>query len=143
MPWTPITAAAAAVSFWLTVALAATGSLLSALCILDPVSEPKRDPYFFIGQWFTWLATPLLWGAVVASLASEWLQPFDLLLPASGACLPVGSASGVQPEVEREEPMARSQRGVRHPAAAALMNTTAVLVLLMDSINIISLTNHF
>jgi len=80
MPWTPITAAAAAVSFWLTVALAATGSLLSALCILDPVSEPKRDPYFFIGQWFTWLATPLLWGAVVASLASEWLQPFDLLL---------------------------------------------------------------
>jgi hypothetical protein len=80
MPWTPITAAAAAVSFWLTVALAATGSLLSALCILDPVSEPKRAPYFFIGQWFTWLATPLLWGAVAASSSVEWMKSFDLLL---------------------------------------------------------------
>jgi hypothetical protein len=80
MPGTHITTLVATVSFWLTVALAAAGSLLSALCILDPVSEPKRAPYFFIGQWFTWLATPLLWGAVVASLASEWLQPFDLLL---------------------------------------------------------------
>ena len=52
MPWTHIPAIVAAISFWLMVALAATGSLLSALCILDPVSEPKRAPYFFIGQWF-------------------------------------------------------------------------------------------
>ena len=80
MPWTHITAAVAAISFWLMVALAATGSLLSALCILDPVSEPKRAPYFFIGQRFIWLATPLLWGAVAASSANEWLKPFDLLL---------------------------------------------------------------
>src|SRR5579864_582965 len=80
MPWTHITAAAAAISFWLTLAMAATGSLLSALCILAPVSEPKRNPYFFIGQWLIWLATPLLWGAVAASAASEWLKPFDLLL---------------------------------------------------------------
>jgi hypothetical protein len=69
-----------AISFWLTVTLAAAGSLLSAVCIHDPVSEPKRDPYFFIGQWFTWLATPLLWGTVAASLIVEWLKPFDLLL---------------------------------------------------------------
>jgi hypothetical protein len=80
MPWTHITAAVAAFSFWLTVVLAAAGSLLSALCILDPVSEPKRDPYFFIGQWFIWLATPMLWGTVAASSAGEWLKPFDLLL---------------------------------------------------------------
>ena len=80
MPWTHITAIVAAISFWLTVALAAAGSLLSAVCILDPVSEPKRAPYVFIGQWFIWLATPLLWGAVAASSAGEWLQPFDLLL---------------------------------------------------------------
>lgn len=80
MPWTHITAVVAAISFWLMVALAATGSLLSALCILDPVSEPKRAPYVFIGQWFIWLATPLLWGAVAASSANEWLKPFDLLL---------------------------------------------------------------
>lgn len=62
------------------VALAATGSLLSALCILDPVSEPKRAPYLFIGQWFIWMATPVLWGAVAASSASEWFKSFDLLL---------------------------------------------------------------
>jgi hypothetical protein len=75
-----ITAMVGTVSFWLTVALAATGSALSALCIYDPFSEPKRDPHFFMGQWFTWLATPLLWGAVAASSIAEWLQPFDLLL---------------------------------------------------------------
>ena len=88
MPGTHITAAVGAISFWLTVALAAAGSLLSALCIYDPVSEPKRNPYFFIGQWFIWLATLLLWSAVAASLAMEWLKPFDLLLILilAGAC---------------------------------------------------------
>jgi hypothetical protein len=80
MPGTHITAAVGAISFWLTVTLAVAGSVLSALCIYDPVSEPKRNPYFFIGQWFVWLATPPLWGAVAASAASDWLKPFDLLL---------------------------------------------------------------
>lgn len=80
MPGIHITPAVSAISFWLTVALAAAGSALSALCIYDPVSEPKRDPYVFLGQWFIWLVTPLLWGAVAASSAMEWLQPFDLLL---------------------------------------------------------------
>lgn len=80
MPWTHIPAIVAAISFWLMVALAAGGSLLSGLCIVNPVSEPKRDPYFFIGQWFIWLATPLVWGVVAVSSASEWLKRFDLLL---------------------------------------------------------------
>jgi hypothetical protein len=66
-------------SFWLTVALAAAGSVLSAFCVADPVSEPKRDPYVFLGQWFIWLATPLLWGTAAASLAWTPLKIFDLL----------------------------------------------------------------
>ena len=88
MPGTHITAAVSASSFWLTVGLAAAGSALSAVCIYDPVSEPKRDPYFFMGQWFIWLTTPLLWGAVAVSWALEWLRPFDLLLVLllAGAC---------------------------------------------------------
>jgi hypothetical protein len=88
MPGIHITAAAGAISFWLTVALAASGSVLSAFCIYDPISEPKGDPYFFIGQWFIWLATPLLWGTVATSSALEWLKPFDLLLVLflAGAC---------------------------------------------------------
>ena len=88
MPWSHIMAAVGAISFWLTVTLAAAGSLLSAVCIYDSVSEPKRNPYFFIGQWFIWLATPLLWGTVAASSTIEELKPFDLLLilVLAGAC---------------------------------------------------------
>ncbi len=80
-------ALAGAASFWLAVALAVAGSALSALCIADPVSEPKREPYTFIGQWFIWMATPLLWGTVAASLAYSWLKPFDLLLAAGAVGL--------------------------------------------------------
>lgn len=88
MPGTHITATAGAISFWLTVVLAAAGSALSSLCIYDPVSEPKHDPYFFMGQCFIWLATPVLWGTVAASSALDWLKPFDLLLVLilAGAC---------------------------------------------------------
>lgn len=80
-------ALAGAASFWLAVALAVAGSVLSALCIADPVSEPKREPYTFIGQWFIWMATPLLWGTVAASLAYSWLKPFELLLTAGAVGL--------------------------------------------------------
>lgn len=64
--------------FWLTVTLAAAGSVVSAMCIADPVSHPKNDSYYFIGQWFVWLATALLWGTVGLSLAFEQIKPFDL-----------------------------------------------------------------
>jgi hypothetical protein len=75
----PATAhALGAVSFWLTVALAATGSVLSAFCIYDPMSQPRRDPYSFIGQWFIWTATPLFWGIIAASLSFSWFKPLDL-----------------------------------------------------------------
>lgn len=67
------------VSFWVTVVLAAAGSVLSIICIADPVSHPKDRPYAFIGQWFIWLATALLWGTVAASLACSWLKPADLI----------------------------------------------------------------
>jgi hypothetical protein len=66
-------------SFWLTVMLAAIAMVLSALCIADPALRPKDDPYYFIGQWFLWLATPLLWGIVAASRAFAWLKPLDLV----------------------------------------------------------------
>lgn len=72
-----------AASFWLTVALAAAGSVLSALCIAEPVPYPRLGPYTFIGQWFVWLSTPLLWGSVAASAAYPWLKPVDLLLAAA------------------------------------------------------------
>lgn len=65
--------------FWLTLVLAVAGSVLSAFCLAAPVSEPKGDPYLFIGQWFIWLATPLLWGTVIGSLAFPWARLFDLL----------------------------------------------------------------
>lgn len=70
--------AAGAVSFWVTTALAAAGSVLSALCITDPISHPKDQPSAFLGQWFIWLATGLLWATVAASLACSWLKPADL-----------------------------------------------------------------
>lgn len=79
MPGKEAGALLGAASFWLTVTLAVSGSVLSALCIQHPVAEPKPDPYTFIGQWFVWLATPLLWAAVAGSLTFEWLKPFDLL----------------------------------------------------------------
>jgi len=81
-------ALAGAASFWLVVALAVAGSVLSALWIAEPVSEPKREPYTFIGQWFICMATPLLWSMVAASMAYSLLKPFDLLLAAGavGVC---------------------------------------------------------
>ncbi|HLX76771.1 MAG TPA: hypothetical protein VKR26_18620 [Terriglobales bacterium] len=66
--------------FWLTVTLAVAGSALSAFCIVSPISEPRVDPYSFLGQWFIWLATPLLWATVAVSLAYAWLRPLDVLL---------------------------------------------------------------
>ena len=95
MPWTHITAAMAAISFWLTVALAAASSLLSALCIYDPVFEPKHDPYFFIGQWLIWLTTPLLWGTVAPSSSVEWLKAFDPPLVLALAAICRGAAQAV------------------------------------------------
>lgn len=74
-----LSAAAGMISFWLTVGLAVTGSVLSAFCIYNPVSKPKREPYSFVGQWFIWLDTPLLWGVVAASLVLPWLKPFELI----------------------------------------------------------------
>ncbi|HKU22928.1 MAG TPA: hypothetical protein VJQ50_18090 [Terriglobales bacterium] len=67
------------VSFWLTVMLAVTGSALSAFCFVSPVSDPKIDPYSFLGQWFIWAATPLLWATVALSLAYSWIKPLDVL----------------------------------------------------------------
>jgi hypothetical protein len=77
----------AAVSFWLTVALAGAGSLLSAMCIADPVSHPQDDSCYFSGQWLVWLATPLLWGTVLVSLAFEQLKPVDLVAILLIACI--------------------------------------------------------
>ena len=80
--WQPLLVAASAVgavSFWVTTALAAAGSLLSALCIADPISHPKDQPSAFLGQWFIWLATALLWATVAASLACSWVKPADLI----------------------------------------------------------------
>ena len=70
--------AAGGVSFWVTVCLAGAGSALSAMCIADPVSHPKDQPCTFIGQWFIWVCTALLWAMVAASLAWPWLKPADL-----------------------------------------------------------------
>ena len=67
------------ISFWVTVALAAAGSVLSALCLADPVSHPKDQPSAFLGQWFIWLATTFLWATVAATLACSWLKPADLM----------------------------------------------------------------
>ena len=67
------------VFFWLTVMLAVAGSALSAFCIISPISAPKVEPYSFLGQWFIWLATPLLWATVALSLAYSWIKPFDVL----------------------------------------------------------------
>ena len=67
------------VFFWLTVMLAVAGSALSAFCIISPISDPKVEPYSFLGQWFIWLATPLLWATVAISLAYSWIKPLDVL----------------------------------------------------------------
>src|SRR5579872_4069470 len=77
-----------AVSFWVTVLLATVASAVSAFCIIDPIREPKRDPYCFLGQWFIWLVTPLWWGLAAVSLSLEWLRPLDLLavLLCAGMC---------------------------------------------------------
>ena len=72
-------AAFAHLAFWLTVVLSLAGSALSAFCVYDPIQDAKQDPYAFTGQWFIWLATPLLWATVAASSAFSWLEPFDLL----------------------------------------------------------------
>jgi len=66
--------------FWLTVVLAVTGSALSAFCIISPISAPKVEPYSFLGQWFIWLATPLLWATVALSLAYSGIKPFDVFV---------------------------------------------------------------
>lgn len=66
-------------SFWFTVMLAVAGSALSVFCIAYPVSQPKPAPYFFIGQWFIWLATPLLWGTVAGSVVFAWWRSLDLV----------------------------------------------------------------
>jgi hypothetical protein len=79
--------AVSVLSFWLTVMLAVAGSALSVFCVAYPVSEPKRDPCSFTGQWFIWLGTPLLWGTVAASLVFVWLKPLDLVAALFSAAL--------------------------------------------------------
>jgi hypothetical protein len=74
-----LTAVLGVICFWATVGLAVLASALSAFCIAQPVFEPKGDPYSFLGQWFVWLATPLLWGIVAASVTFSWLRPLDLI----------------------------------------------------------------
>lgn len=125
-------ALAGAASFWLVVALAVAGSVLSALCIAEPVSEPKREPYTFMGQWFIWMATPLLWSTVAASMAYSWLKPFDLLLAAGavGVCRWGSQAvCGLQMEERRES--ARASRALSGQAATTFVSATLLARLMV------------